>query len=302
MRAQRIGDIEITKVAEIDRMALEPNFLLGNATHEIIEEYRGWLGPNLVEPGSDRLILSFHSFIIRTRHHTILVDTCNGNDKKRPSMMAWDSLKTPYLANLAVAGIKPEDIDFVMCTHLHTDHVGWNTKLVDGRWVPTFPRAKYLFAKTEFDHFNRMHQSNPEQPVNRGSFIDSVLPIVEHNRAVMVDTSHVVEGEVGNGIWLVHAPGHTPGQVQIRVGARAKGGEGLAVLSGDIIHHPIQLADPTLYNPADFDRAQAVESKVKLMNECADSNLLLLTGHFPDPTAGQVMRHGKQFRFRFQDS
>ena len=298
MRTQRIGDIAITKVAEIDRMALEPNFLLGNATHEIIEEHRGWLGPNLVEPGSDRLILSFHSYIIRTRHHTILVDTCNGNDKKRPSMMAWDSLKTPYIANLAAAGIKPEDVDFVMCTHLHTDHVGWNTQLVDGRWVPTFPRAKYLFAKTEFDHFNRMHQSNPEQPVNRGSFIDSVLPVVEHGRAVMVDTSHVVEGEVGNGIWLVHAPGHTPGQVQIRVGAR----NGLAVLSGDIIHHPIQLAVPTLYNPADFDRAQAVESKIKLMTECADSDLLLLTGHFPDPTAGQVVRHGTQFRFRFQDA
>jgi len=297
MKRQRVGDVEITKVAEIERMALDPGFLFGNVTHDLIEANRAWLGPSLVEAGSDRLILSFHSFVIRTRHHVILVDTCNGNDKKRPSMMAWDSLNTPYLANLAAAGVRPEDVDFVMCTHLHTDHVGWNTKLVDGRWVPTFPRAKYLFAKTEFDYFDGVHRSNPPQPVNRGSFVDSVLPVVEHGQAVMVDTSHVVEGAVGQGIWLVPAPGHTPGHVQIRVGTRDR----LALMSGDIIHHPIQFAEPTLSNPADVDRAQAVETKLKLMNECADSDLTLLTGHFPDPTAGRVVRHGERFRFRFQD-
>ena len=296
MKPRRIGAFEITRVAEIERMALDPNFLLGNVTPEIIAEHRGWLGPRLVEPGSDRLILSFHSYVIRTPHHTILVDTCNGNHKRRPSMMAWDMLELPYLANLAAAGVRPEDVDFVMCTHLHTDHVGWNTKLVDGRWVPTFPRAKYLFAKTDFDHFNRLHQNGPEQPVNRGSFIDSVLPVVEHGQAVMVDSSHVVEGAAGRGIWLVPSPGHTPGHVQVRVGAT----DGLAVLSGDIIHHPIQFADPTLSNPADVDRAQAVETKLALMNECADGDIMLLTGHFPDPTAGRVVRHGDRFRFRFQ--
>jgi len=296
MKPKRIGAIEITKVAEIERMALDPNFLFGNVTPEIIAAQRGWLGPRLVEAGSDRLILSFHSYVIRTPHHTILVDTCNGNHKRRPSMMAWDNLDLPYLANLAAAGVKPEDVDFVMCTHLHTDHVGWNTQLVGGRWVPTFPRAKYLFAKTEFDHFNRIHQSNPAQPVNRGSFIDSVLPVVEHGQAVMVDMRHVVEGQTGDGIWLVPAPGHTPGHVQVRVGAK----DGLAVLSGDIIHHPIQLAEPTLSNPADVDPAQAVETKLALMNECADGDIALLTGHFPEPTAGRVVRHGDRFRFRFE--
>ncbi|MBI3514500.1 MAG: MBL fold metallo-hydrolase [Proteobacteria bacterium] len=295
MKPQKIGAYEITRVAEIDRMGVDPKFLFGNVTPEIIAANRGWLGPVFIEP-DDKLVLSFHTFVIRTKHHVILVDTCNGNDKRRPSMMAWDGLKTPYLENLAAAGVRPEDVDYVMCTHLHTDHVGWNTRLVDGKWVPTFPRAKYLMAKTEFDYFNTVHQSNPPQPVNRGSFIDSVLPIVEHGRAVMVDTDHVLEGADGNGIWLVHAPGHTPGGVQIRVGARDR----LAVLSGDIIHHPLQLAEPTLSNPADVDPAVAVKTKLKLMNECADSGLTLLTGHFPDPTAGQVTRHGERFRFRFQ--
>ncbi len=235
MKTQRIGAYEITKVAEFERMAVDSTFLFGNVTPAIIAANRDWLGPTFVEDGSDRLILSFHTFIIRTPHHVILVDTCNGNHKQRPSMMAWNMLETPYLATLAAAGVRPEQVDYVMCTHLHTDHVGWNTQLVDGRWVPTFPNAKYLMAKTEFDHFNRLHQANPAQPINRGSFVDSVLPVVEHGRAVMIDTSHVLEGQAGNGIWLTPAPGHTPGHVQIRIGA----GNGLAVMSGDIIHHPL---------------------------------------------------------------
>ncbi len=299
MKTQRVGPYEITRVAEIDRMGLEPNFLFGNVTPEIIAANRGWLGPRLIEP-DDKLVLSFHSFVVRTPHHTILVDTCNGNDKQRPSMTAWHMMKTPYLETLAAAGVRPEDVDYVMCTHLHTDHVGWNTRLVDGKWVPTFPNAKYLMAKTEFDYFNGVHRSNPPQPVNRGSFIDSVLPIVEHGRAVMVSTDHVLEGEIGNGIWLTHAPGHTPGGVQIRVGVPKGRGGGLAVMSGDIIHHPLQFAEPTLSNPADVDPALAVTTKLALMNECADSDLVLLTGHFPEPTLGKVTRHGDRFRFRYE--
>ena len=294
MKVQRVGAYEITRVAEIDRMGVDPKFLFGNVTPEILAANRDWLGPRLIEP-DDRLVLSFHTYVVRTPHHVILVDTCNGNDKPRPSMLAWNMMKTPYLENLAAAGVRPEDVDYVMCTHLHTDHVGWNTRLVDGKWVPTFPNAKYLMAKVEFDYFNGVHRSNPPLPVNRGSFIDSVLPIVEHNRAVMVATDHVLEGSVGNGIWLEHSPGHTPGGVQIRVAAK----DGRATMSGDIIHHPLQFAEPVLSNPADVDPARAVTTKLKLMNECADSDLVLLTGHFPEPTLGKVTRHGERFRFRY---
>src|SRR5258706_4965432 len=141
MKPQKIGAYEITRVAEIDRLGVDPKFLFGNVTPEIIAANRDWLSPVFIEP-DDKLVLSFHTFVIRTKHHVILVDTCNGNDKQRPSMMAWNMMKTPYLENLAAAGVRPEDVDYVMCTHLHTDHVGWNTRLVDGKWVPTFPRAK----------------------------------------------------------------------------------------------------------------------------------------------------------------
>ena len=301
MKVQRVGDYSITRVAEIESMALDPKFLFGIITPEIIAANRDWIGPRCIEPGTDKVILSFHTYVVRTKHHTILVDTCNGNDKSRPSMMAWDHLNLPFLETLAKHGVTQDKVDYVMCTHLHTDHVGWNTQLKNGKWVPTFPNAKYLMARTEFDHFNKVHRSNPPQPVNRGSFVDSVLPIVEQGRAVMVDTDYVFEGEPGNGIWLEHAPGHTPGGVSVRVGAKGGANKGLAVMSGDIIHHPLQFAEPTLSNPADVDPALAVTTKLKLMNECADSDLVLLTGHFPDPTACKVLRHGERFRFRFQE-
>ncbi len=184
----------------------------------------------------------------------------------------------------------------MLCTHLHADHVGWNTRLVNGRWVPTFPNARYLMARTEFDHFNRMHQARPAQPVNRGSFADSVLPVVEHGRADMIESTHVVEGQSGKGIWLEPAPGHTPGNVHIHV--RADGTD--VLLCGDVIHHPIQFAEPQLQNPADVDKPLAVKTRLHLMNEYADKDTLILTGHFPAPTAGRIVRHRDRFRFRFE--
>src|SRR5258708_9567386 len=155
MRTAHLGPIEIAQAVEIGRMAVDPNFLLGNVTPEIIAQHLDWLGPRLVEPGTRRLLLSFHSYVIKTTRHTILVDSCVGNHKQRPSFPEWHLLDGPYLASLAARGVQPEEVDYVLCTHLHADHVGWNTRLVDGRWVPTFPRAKYVMAKTEFDHFNR---------------------------------------------------------------------------------------------------------------------------------------------------
>ena len=129
VKVQRIGNTEIRKVDEISRMPLEARWLFPSIDEAFVEANRHWLGDNLVEPGSTRLYMSFHSYVIRTRHHTILVDACNGNHKQRPSMPAWNDLNTPYLANLAAIGVRPEEIDIVLCTHLHADHVGWNTRL-----------------------------------------------------------------------------------------------------------------------------------------------------------------------------
>ncbi|MGH7101937.1 MAG: MBL fold metallo-hydrolase [Acetobacteraceae bacterium] len=295
MRVQQIGANRIEKVPEIGRLAVEPSFLFGNITPEIIARHRDWLGPRLVEPGTDRLLLSFHSYLIRTAHHTILVDTCNGNHKNRPSMPAWHMLDTAYLADLRRLGVAPEDVDFVMCTHLHADHVGWNTRLSGGRWVPTFPRARYLMARTEFEHFNALHQADPESPVNRGSFADSVLPVAEHGQVDLVESSHAIERHLEDGVWLESAPGHSPGNVNVHV----KGGGRHAVLSGDVIHHPIQFAEPALANPADIDKALALRTRLTLMRRYADTATVVLTGHFPAPTAGWIRSQGERFRFHF---
>jgi glyoxylase-like metal-dependent hydrolase (beta-lactamase superfamily II) len=296
MKTQQVGTTEIRRVSEIDRLALEAAWLFPAVTPAHLEENRDWLGANLIEPDSSRLYMSFHSFVIRTRHHTILVDTCNGNHKQRPSMPAWHELNLPYLENLAAIGVHPDEVDIVMCTHLHADHVGWNTRLLDGRWVPTFPNARYIMSRVDYEHFHRLHLANPEQPVNRGSFVDSVLPVVDHGLADMVEMNHSFERELGEGVWLEPAPGHSPGHVCVHVGK----GDAHAVLSGDVIHHPIQFADPSLCNAADFDTAQSTASRLALMRQLADTSSTLLTGHFPTPTAGRVVSHGDRFRFRFE--
>jgi glyoxylase-like metal-dependent hydrolase (beta-lactamase superfamily II) len=296
LNVQKVGSAEIHKVDEIARMALEAKWLFPSIDEEVIAANREELGAQLVEPGSTRLYMSFHSYVIRTRHHTILVDACNGNHKSRPSMPAWNDLDTPYLANLAAIGVRPEDIDIVLCTHLHADHVGWNTRLENGHWVPTFPRARYLMARVEYEYLLNQKRSNPDTPVNRGSFDDSVLPVVEHGCADMVELDHVVERELGQDVWLSPACGHTPGHVFVNVGEH---GRERAVFTGDVIHHPVQFVDPRIANLADFDPQQAYETRLGLMRRYADTDTLVMTGHFPSPTAGRIVSRGDRFRFAF---
>lgn len=297
MKAYTLGALEIYKLVEIDRMTVDGSWLLGNLTPEIVDEHRHWLGPNLVEPGSYRVHLSFHSYVIKTPTLNILVDTCNGNHKQRPSMPAWHELNTDYIERLARIGLTPDDIDVVMCTHLHADHVGWNTRLEDGRWVPTFRNARYLMSRRDFEVFDAMHRANPATPVNRGSFVDSVLPVVEQGLAVMVDPDDVVDAQLVGKVWLEGAPGHSPGNLNLWV----RDGGGAACLCGDVIHHAIQCAVPELNSPADYNREQGIASRRALLEACADRDTLVLTGHFPDPTAGRVVSHGESFRFRFDD-
>ncbi len=132
--------------------------------------------PDCFSKAEEKFIASVHSWVLRTKHNTILIDSCAGNDKHRPSLPRFHQLKLPFLERLATAGVTPESVDFVLCTHLHADHCGWNTRLLDGRWVPTFPNAKYVFSKAEQDHW-----AGPagRQGFNAGVYADSVLPVVE---------------------------------------------------------------------------------------------------------------------------
>jgi glyoxylase-like metal-dependent hydrolase (beta-lactamase superfamily II) len=295
MVPQRVGGVEITKVTEIERGLVDPHDLYSNLPPEVALRCRHELGAALMTPDTGALVLSYHSYVLRSRERTIVVDTCIGNGKDRASKPEWHMLRTPYLERLAQAGVRVEDVDTVLCTHLHADHVGWNTRAVDGRWVPTFPNARYVIARTEYAHFAAMHESAPDGPVNRGSFADSVLPVIETGQAEMVDSTHIVSLDAEGGIRLEPAPGHTPGNVTVAV--RCGGRE--ALLCGDVIHHPIQLALPWLTLAADHDAALAHATRHELLERCADTDTLLLTGHFPDPTAGFVRRAGSAYAFVF---
>jgi glyoxylase-like metal-dependent hydrolase (beta-lactamase superfamily II) len=289
MTQLRLGDIRIDKVVESCGPIFEPNFLFPDATAEAIAEHKDWLQPHFQDPASGKLIMSFHSYVVRTGRHTIVVDGCIGNDKERPSRDFWHRLQTPYLDHYAGLGVDPAEVDFVMCTHLHVDHVGWNTKLVNGRWVPTFPNAKYVFARTEYEHWQRIQAMNPNEPVNHGSFADSVLPVVEAGQAVFVDMDHAFD----DAMWLKPAPGHTPGNVTFNL----RSGDARAVLCGDTVHHPVQFAHPEWSSQFCDDADLSRKSRRGLLEALADSDTVLLPAHFPDPSGGRVVRAGDQFRF-----
>lgn len=299
MQQLRFGAITIDRIGEIDSFWAEPAWLYPNIQPHQLERHAAALGPGLVEPCTHRLHMSFHSYVIRTRTRNILVDTCNGNHKHRPRAPWQHMLQSDaYLRNLARLGLAPEDIDIVLCTHLHTDHVGWNTVLDNGQWVPTFPRAKYLFSRQEFTHFLNLHNGNPALPVSQGSFADSVLPVVAAGQAELVDMAHQVEGDLAQGVWLEGAIGHSPGHVIVHV--RDQGDH--AVMTGDIFHHPIIFPEPGLINTGDWNPELARTTRQALCERLSDTATLLLTMHFPSPTAGRIHSRNGQFGFSFAAS
>jgi glyoxylase-like metal-dependent hydrolase (beta-lactamase superfamily II) len=196
----------------------------------VLDEHRGWMVPDHDDPTSGFLKFSVHSWLIKLAGRAILIDTCVGNHKPRPKFPMWHLMETRYLARMAAAGIRPEQIDMVMCTHLHVDHVGWNTRLDNGRWVPTFPNARYIFSQEDYDHF----LAGPETAsASHGSFRDSVLPVVEAGLAQMVRGAHAIDEHLS----IDPAPGHTPGSIVINLASHGQ----RALFSGDILHHPVQV-------------------------------------------------------------
>jgi glyoxylase-like metal-dependent hydrolase (beta-lactamase superfamily II) len=232
----RVGEIEIARVLEFEAALFEPTVLYPEATREIIERHRTWLEPALMDPTSGQLVFAFHSTVIKTPRATILVDTCSGNDKERPHKLRYHKKNWPYLTNLAAARFAPEDIDYVLCTHLHADHVGWNTRLLDGRWAPTFPNARYLFARQEWEHW-RVAERRVEYTTDP-YYEDSLLPIMESGQAEMVATDYAFD----DSVWIEPWPGHTPGHVCIVVRSQ----NARVVLSGDIMHTALQCVEPHL--------------------------------------------------------
>lgn len=242
--------------------------------------------PRSLDPISGNLVLVIQAFLVRTRHHTIVVDTCVGDDKQRPNRPFWHMQKlNTFLPRLAAAGVNPQDVDYVMCTHLHSDHIGWNTQLRDGRWVPTFPKAKYIFAQKEWESWERLHQRTSQPQI-----ADSVLPIIEARQAQLVSTDFALDDEV----WLEPTPGHTEGHVSVHLASR--GAE--AVITGDCIHSPVQCLAPQWIMRADSDSVLAGKTRRSFLERYCESSVTVCATHFPEPSMGRITRRGDAFWFQ----
>lgn len=294
MRNAPFGRFSISKIADLENVLYPAQAICPDATEAALREAQPRLGSRLMDPATLQLVMSFNCFVVRTGRHTILVDSCIGNDKERPTRPAWHRRQGPFLDALSALGIAAESVDFVLCTHLHADHVGWNTRLVNGNWVPTFPKAQYIMAETEYRHWRALHDSRPPEPVLHGSFADSVLPVVDSGQAVMVPMDH----EVISGVHLEGAPGHTPGGVVIHV----EDGAARAILVGDLMHHPIQVVHPEWSTNFCEDPVLSGRTRVDFVRRHADTGARILTGHFPAPTVGQIRRDGGRHIFAFDDA
>ena len=276
----RIGAVSIARVVEIEGPS-RGTFFFEEGTPERLLQH-AWLKPRFLT-GDGRAIASIHCFVVESSGATIVVDTCVGNDKPR-EVKSWNLRQGGFLADLAEAGVPRERVDTVLCTHLHVDHVGWNTMLEGGKWVPTFPNARYLFGAKEWEYWSQ----EPEGP-DRAVRDDSVRPILEAGLAELVPMDHRLTPEVG----LEPTPGHTPGHVSVRI---RSGGEE-AVITGDLMHHPVQCAEPDLAARFDVDPGAARRTRRAFLEGCAGRPVLVLGTHFAAPTGGRVVRDGDAFRF-----
>ena len=289
MTTFKIGNLEVARVEDFTDHGVPLKMLLPELDDATIAENLDWLAPRFLNPENNTISVPIQSWLLRTRHHTILVDTCVGHQKKRhfPPFNMRDSA---YLDNLKAAGFAPDEIDYVFCTHLHSDHVGWNTKQDNGRWVPTFPKARYLFSRKDYDAFDPRRQDWPHYGgTDEDTFLDSVLPVVEAGQVEFVDGEH----RVGDGLTILPCPGHSPGHTALRV--EDSGDSGL--LTGDSMHHPIQIADTRLNSFTCWDADLARASRRKLLEECCEHHRLLVPGHFAAPHCGRVSPKGSMFQF-----
>ena len=274
-----VGRVRITKLVELETIG-STRFILPLATNDEIRK-APWLIPHFAT-GEGRLKMSIHVLVVETPSRRIVVDTGLGNAKQGRSVPVWNNRTTPFLDTMGAAGFPPESIDAVVCTHLHVDHVGWNTRLVDGRWVPTFAKARYLFGRTEYDYW-RDHSDTSEKVA---VFNDSVQPVVAAGKAELVASNARICEEIS----LIPTPGHSPGHVSLHV--RSDGQE--AVLTGDVAHHPCQMAHLDWSSTADSDPVQSAVTRRKLFSRFADRDVLVIGGHFD---AGHIRRDRDAFRF-----
>jgi glyoxylase-like metal-dependent hydrolase (beta-lactamase superfamily II) len=280
VRTWTIGDITVTSVIEVDGPAPGP-FLFDGATPDVVRERHGWARGSFIDD-EGMLLTRVQALVVQAGGRTIVVDTCIGNDKQR-DVKAWNQLDLPFLERFREAGFDPLTVDAVVCTHLHVDHVGWNTTLVDGAWRPTFPESRYVFAGPEYRHWSaEPHRSRPEHD-------DSIQPVVDAGLVDLVD----MDAELAPGVTLVPTPGHTPGHCSVQLASDGA----TALITGDFMHHAVQVAAPEWCSHFDTDASRAEQTRREFLDAHADTDLLVIGTHFGGPGAGRIVSADRGYVF-----
>jgi glyoxylase-like metal-dependent hydrolase (beta-lactamase superfamily II) len=279
MKTWKVGQVEITRLVEVWKWEDDIWMVLEDSKPPIVHT-QPWLLPHHATP-QGRMFINFQAFVVKAANRRIMIDTCIGADRER-QFPVFTKMRTTFMQDLASLGISPEDIDTVLCTHLHFDHVGWNTHLVDGRWIPTFPKARYLFSRKEYDHWQMLRDTGGYHGINHLS--DAVDPVIEAGLVDFIPHDHAITEEIR----LFPTPGHTPGHVSVHI--TSQGQE--AVITGDMMHHPIQVAMPEHPATFDMDKPAGAKTRVEFIKRFQEKPVLVIGSHFADPGAGYIVRNG----------
>ncbi|MEV0351496.1 MBL fold metallo-hydrolase [Nonomuraea sp. NPDC050680] len=290
MHEIKLGDVTVTRVEETHGPIMPTRDFFPTMPEEAWREHRDLLVPDHLSADDDLVHVAMQTWVLRSEGSTILIDTGIGNGKNRPAVEPWHRQQLDYLGRLAVAGVRPEDVDLVVNTHLHLDHVGWNTRLVDDEWVPTFPNATYLMPAADFHHWNP--DNNPGIPgsINEYAFEDSIAPVHAAGQVHLWEDSHVIDGNLR----LEAAPGHTPGHAVIKL----ESGGDRALFAADIIHTPLQLRHHHHGSCFCEDPVQARATRRRLLDWAADTIALVLPAHFSGRSALEIERRAESYTVR----
>jgi glyoxylase-like metal-dependent hydrolase (beta-lactamase superfamily II) len=284
-----LGGISLLRIVESEAPIISCEEIFPDWREQHLSENLDWLVPRFFDVSTRQLIFASQSFLVRQNGRAILIDTCVGNDKKRKRPF-YHHGRWPWIERLRAAGIEPENVDIVLCSHLHVDHVGWNTQLANGRWVPTFPNARYLFSRREWDFWKR-GRSAQVLPHTGDYFFDSILPVIASGQAEFVDDDFALD----SSIWLELTPGHTPGHCAVHI----HGADTHALLTGDLMHHPLQLRYPDWSTSFCIDPDMARRTRRRFLEQHANGMDLIFPSHFPNPTGIVISREGADYDFRF---
>ena len=285
IRHWRVGDVEIARIVEVYGFEDDISMLLPDATPGYLQQFR-WLVPHFATP-EGRMIISFQCFVLRSKGRTAMIDTCIGNDRKR-EFDVFCNMQNTFLEDLATAGFPASSVTDVLCTHLHFDHVGWNTHLVNGQWVPTFPQARYLFGKREWQHWQHLRATNGYHHMDH--LVDSIDPIMAAGLEHFIEPDFRLTEEVR----LFPTPGHTPGHCSVLIESRGQ----QAVITGDMMHNPVQIAIPATEARFDMDKAQAARTRCEFVQRYNNTDTLVIGSHFAEPTSGKIVSDGKAWKLQ----